>query len=135
MDKFLKLSKKQSEKSTNKIKVGAVLVKNGKVINKAHNTNKSHPFQKRLNTLRFQDDFFDCCSHTQHAEFKCLFPFYKKEKKLTSSTLFVYRENARGELGNCKPCPACSWLINHLGIKKLVYIDERQDIVFETVKK
>ena len=134
MEKFLKLTKNQCKKSTNRIKVGAVLVKKGKVLNKAFNTNKSHPFQKRLNTLRFQDEFFDCCTHTQHAEFKCLFPFFKKDKKLKDCTLYVYRENRRGELGNCKPCRACSWLINYLEVKRTIYIDDRKDIVCESKK-
>ena len=129
MEKFLKLAKSQSKKSNKKIKVGAILVRKGRVLRKSHNTDKSHPLQKKLNTLRFDDEFFDCCSHTQHAEFKCLIPFYKKKIDISDCSLYIYRENSRGEIGNCKPCSACSWLIQNLNIKRVIYIDERKEII------
>jgi len=135
MERFIKIAKSQSRKSIKKIKIGAILVRKGKVIKKAHNTEKSHPLQKKLNLLRFNDEFFDGCSHTQHAEFKCLIYFYKKNIKLNDCTLYVYRENDRGELGNCKPCPACSWLINELCVKRVIYVDEQKDIVCDVKKK
>jgi deoxycytidylate deaminase len=129
MEKFLKLAKSQSKKSDKKIKVGAILVRKGRVLKKSHNTDKSHPLQKKLNALRFNDEFFDCCSHSQHAEFKCLIHFHKKKIDISDCSLYVYRENSRGELGNCKPCPACSWLIQNLNIKRIIYIDERKEVI------
>jgi deoxycytidylate deaminase len=129
MERFLKIARRQCQKSTKKIKIGAVLVRKGRVLNKAHNNDKSHPLQKKLNNLRFSDEYFECCSHTQHAEFRCLVPFFNKGIDLSDCSLFVYRENSKGQLGNCKPCPACSWMIEQLNIKRVIYIDERKDIV------
>lgn len=133
MEKYLKIAKSQSRKSERQIRIGCVLVSKNKVLSKAHNTSKSHPLQKRLNQLRFDDEYFDSCDHTQHAEFKCLIKYYNEGKDLSKSTLFVYRENRKGEIGNCKPCNACSWLIGQLRIKRVVYIDELKKIKIDKI--
>jgi len=80
---------------------GAVIVRKGKIIAKAHNT-----------VLKTNDP-------TAHAEINAIRKASKKLKRFDLSDCEIY--------SNCEPCPMCLAAINWARIKKLYYGCTRQD--------
>ena len=112
----LKLAQTMSFLSTHPdFRLGAVLVKNGKIISKAFNCGKkSHPYIHR------NGEFYN---QTIHAELACILKVKNKER-LQGATIIVYRERRDGHMANAKPCPMCEKLIRSYGIKKIIYSTE-----------
>ena len=102
--KYIELVIKEAEKAYKKgeVPVGAIIVKNGKVISKAHNT-----IEKELNPIK-------------HAEIKAIEKATKKLKnwRLNDCEMYVTLE----------PCKMCSGAIFLSRIKKTYYILSRKDI-------
>jgi tRNA(Arg) A34 adenosine deaminase TadA len=93
-------------------KLGAVIVKGGKIISKSFNqSNKSHTYVKR-NGEHYNQNL--------HAELSCIFKVKNKEL-LRGAIIFVYRERKNGDLANSRPCPMCYELIQYYGIKRIIY--------------
>lgn len=97
MNKFLDEALKEAKKAYKKLEVpvGAVIVRNGKIVAKAHNLRET----KKLSTA--------------HAEILCIERACKKLKswRLEDCTLYVTLE----------PCAMCSGAIMQSRIKKVVY--------------
>ena len=71
--KYFNIAKEVSKTSNVKsAHIGAVLVISNDNIFVAANNNKSHPLQKKLNKLRFEDNPSEVCKNTLHAEMACL---------------------------------------------------------------
>ena len=103
---FLRRAKKESEKSAfPRFKVGAVLVRKGKVIGRGHNRNK-------YNKL-WGSGFSSTC----HAESSAISDALRTNKDVVGATIYVYRRG--GNLA--KPCDCCMSHLISLKIKKVVF--------------
>ena len=117
--RFVELGKKVAEASDfGDYRHGAVLVKGGSVINTSSNKNSyarwGNRFRKR-----------DCGHATHHAELGCILGVDRSVTK--GSTVYVVRIGRRGDLKLSKPCDMCREALQHVGVKKVVYtIDEQQ---------
>jgi|SRR5687768_3970180 len=98
-----------------RIKIGAVLVKKGDVISIGYNRKKTHPTQKKYNKFRnmngHQNDFI-------HAEIDAII---KSKSNLNGAFIYISRQTCNGELGMCRPCPACMEAIRESGISRVYY--------------
>ena len=103
-NEYIKLAIKEAEKAYKKgeVPVGAIIVKNGKIISKAHNT-----IEKEQNPIK-------------HAEIKAIEKATKKLKnwRLNDCEMYVTLE----------PCEMCRGAIFLSRIKKTYYILSRKDI-------
>jgi hypothetical protein len=120
---FYDVAKSVSKTSTHeRVSIGAILVLGKEIISVACNENKSHPEQYRLNKFRFNDENSDRCKNGIHAELKCILSC--KEDDLSRAKLYVYREDRKGHIANCRPCPACMEKIKETGIRDIYYTTE-----------
>jgi deoxycytidylate deaminase len=123
--KYFIVAKGVSQTSTfNRVKIGAVIVSKHQkeIVSVGVNTKKSHPLQKRLNTLRFDVTKIDMCHNYLHAEMRAILKANPHDLK--DASLYIYRENCNHELANCRPCPACMAMIKKVKIKKIYYTTE-----------
>lgn len=116
--KYLELAKKLAETSTKYPRVGCLIVKKKRVVSMGVNTCKSHPLQKRLNHLRFEDKWFDTCKHERHAEFNAVLA---ANESLEGSSIYIARLNKDGLEMPSMPCKACLELIRKHNIKKIIF--------------
>lgn len=49
--------------------------------------------------------------------------------KLQGCSMLIVRVSKTGVFGNCRPCPMCSKIINHVDIKTVYYTNEQGEIV------
>lgn len=120
MNKFIELAISIAELSTKYPQVGCVITKKKKIISIGHNLTKSHPLQKRLTPLRFNDEFLDSCKCEQHAEFSAINKV-KNKKMLEGCAIYIARIDKEGNTKLAHPCPACYSLIIKYKIKKIIY--------------
>lgn len=104
-DPIWRLAVREASKSTMSYKLGAVLVRRGKVLAVGRNVNKTHP------------DFGSGHFKTMHAEGNCLYNAKKRGIDPSGCTLIVYRKNNNLS----KPCSCCMVMIKKFGIEKVVY--------------
>ena len=91
-------------KSTHRIKIGAVLVHKGQVLNVGHNkVGKSHPKYP----------------WSLHAELDACLGIHRAD--LRGASLYLFRTNSLGLHGICKPCDVCQSVLKELGIKEVCY--------------
>jgi deoxycytidylate deaminase len=121
----IKKARKESRKSDHtKHKLGASIVKNGKIISSGFNHHrKTNPQIKAIG---------GCELKTVHAEMDSIFKLKNKEL-LKGSTVAVYREKKDGSLGCARPCPICMNFLRFYGVKKIIYTTET-GIVVEYLK-
>lgn len=93
-------------KSDLKFKVGACLIKRGRILAVGNNKRKTHPFYGSKAGYM-----------TLHAEGDLLYNCQKLGIDTKGATIIVYRKNGL----NAKPCPACEKLIKKAGIKEVHY--------------
>lgn len=114
--KYLAMALKESAESTYyRVRIGAVLVLNNKVIGKGANLSTSHPLQSFHNhrTGRVAP------SHHLHAEIHALVDCDRSD--IQGSEIYVGRFDRRGNLAMCKPCVACEDALRRAGIKRVIY--------------
>lgn len=90
-------------------KMGAIVVKQGKVIGVGVNQKRSDPFQKRFgkNSL---------CIYI-HAEISAIKNSLKNtDGNLNGSSIYIARIKKDGSTGLAKPCPGCRGALAHFGI-------------------
>lgn len=121
----IKKARKESKKSDHtKHKLGASIVKNGKIISSGFNHHKkTNPQIKAIG---------GCELKTVHAEMDSIFKLKNKEL-LKGSTIAVYREKKDGTLGCARPCQICMNFLRFYGVKKIIYTTET-GIVIEYLK-
>lgn len=100
-----------------RFKVGAVIVKKGKLISAGANSDKSHPVQKRYDSERGFKTHHSC-----HAEVRAI--LNSKVNVLTGCSIYVYRETKNGTLGKARPCAACIKMLRDYDIKRIFYTTE-----------
>jgi len=102
--RFFEIAKLAAIKSEHRIKIGAVLVKNGKPVAIGFNkVGKTHPKAEW-----FIHAELDCVLETKHTNWK-------------NTTLYVYRTNRLDQVLNCKPCHNCQEVLKLFGVKKVYY--------------
>lgn len=104
-----KAREKSLHSSHHKARIGAVLIRKGKIISKGFN---------KFRHAR-QLSKFGAWEGSLHAEVDCL----KKVMftNINNATLFVYREDKLGHIANSKPCEYCKDFMKFLKIKKVIY--------------
>lgn len=104
MDYFFNEALKQAEKSSYKVKLGAVVVYRNKIVGKGYNIT--------LSTGQVPDG-------GDHAEISAIKNTTAKFRK--NSTLIVGRRNKLGELALAKPCYMCEVILRKVGVKHVWY--------------
>lgn len=108
--RFFRLARVASYKSSSKVRIGAVLTLNRKVISVGHNKmDKSHP---RMASFRHWKKI--------HAEFDTTIGV---KNDLRGSIIYVYRDQLDGKIGMCKPCPDCQVILRELGVVGAYFTD------------
>lgn len=98
-------------------RIGAVVFKGKKIYGSGHNAIRtssiSNKHKKWFNSL-----------HAEQAALNKL-----DWNSLTGASILVMRISKSGVIGNAKPCPVCSKIIEYVGIKHVFYTDETGNIV------
>lgn len=109
--------------------VGCCVVYKGVVISVGCNSEKTHTIQMYYN--KYRDFNPNYATNKLHAEVHALAPIRNKHIDWSMTSIYVYRELKNGKPAISKPCPACTKLIEDLGISNVCYIDEKGDFVKE----
>lgn len=127
--RFFEIAKQislMSSFSIKNVKIGCIIVSKKKhIISSGYNKEKSHTRQYVLNT-RNQLNHKKSNSFI-HAEIDAITSisesyFYAKHYLLYAE-VYLYREDANGNLACSRPCPSCMAELKKLGIKKIHYTD------------
>ena len=119
--RYMSVAKEMSKLSTfHRQHVGCIAVYRKCIISTGVNSNKTHPLQKKLNNIRFPEDY---SPHTLHAEISTLLPISNLDIDWSKVSLFIYRGRKRCSTpyGLARPCPSCMAYIKSLGIKDVYY--------------
>lgn len=121
MNRFLFLARNVSFHSNHRVRVGAVIVKNGKPISVGFNKLKTHTIYTKVNHKRAK------YIQSLHAEMSALL---SARTDVSGATIYVYRERRDGSRGNAKPCPVCQLLLAEAGVKKIYFsTDDGMDVL------
>lgn len=116
MQRYLSSAAKAAKKSIYRYRLGAVVIKNRKIISSGYNKTKSHP-------LLFKDyDFYSI-----HAECDAIL------RASGGDTLVVVRIRKDGSLATSKPCYKCKEFIRDSGIKRIIYVDQHGEPIEERI--
>jgi len=110
---FLNIARYFAEKSEEKKKHGAVVVKSGRVVGAGFNKFKNHPDVIPTDLIKIH-----CSRHAEEVAIR------EAGSNAKGAILYVARVNKRGIDRNSKPCRECSKLIEKSGIKKVIYTVE-----------
>jgi deoxycytidylate deaminase len=98
---------------------GAVLVRGGSILstafNKSNHINWANKFRNK-----------DCGHATHHAEVGTILGMARE--KTMGATLYVARIGKSGELKMSKPCEMCQQVLAHVGVKKVYYSIDNDNI-------
>lgn len=102
---------------TDLAKMGAVIVKNRRVIGSGQNSRKSHPLQRLFSKSDLKIAL--------HAEISAIVDALRNhdENELRGSTIFVARVLKNGSRAIAKPCPVCERAIKAYGIEAAYWTD------------
>lgn len=113
---MIHLASKASKNSTYKHKLGAVLVKSGRILatgynRVGHRSRFAVPIEKEASV---------------HAEIAVISKLMKPKHvhKLQGSKLYISRVRKNGKLGLAKPCSECLSVIKSVGIREIIYTTE-----------
>lgn len=110
---FLNMARYLAEKSEEKKKHGAIVVKSGRVVGSGYNKFKNHPDVIPEALIKFH-----CSRHAEEVAIK------EAGDNAKGAILYVARVNRQGIDRNSKPCNICASLIKRSGIKKVIYTME-----------
>lgn len=115
---ILKRCLEECEKSTYKVKVGAVIFSGKRIISSGHNEIRSSsiPNKHKLYT------------NSVHAEQAALLGTDWNRLKGYSILVVRYNQNTE-KLLNAKPCAMCAKILEYVGIKDIYYSNESGEIV------
>jgi deoxycytidylate deaminase len=104
---FFRLARKESNKSTHGVRVGAVIA-NSRPIARGFNKIKSHTKYANPNIHK---------KISIHAEVDCLIDASARR----GDTIYVYREDKYGWPAMARPCEDCLVRLKEYGIRKILY--------------
>lgn len=110
---YLNLARSLAEKSGEKKKHGAVVIKSGRVVGYGFNKFKNHTDYIPEDLIKIH-----CSRHAEEVAIKIA------GQNAKGATLYVARVNNQGIDRNSKPCKICAKLIKESGIKKVIYTVE-----------
>ena len=118
---IVNIAKQESEKSTGRYKVGAVIFRGKNILVKGHNINKTHPkwgsgFNSKL-----------------HAETNLLYLACRNGIDVSASSIYIYRQNEFGE-AIAKPCLHCYNKLKAYGIEEIYYSGSEEEEKENTYK-
>ena len=117
----LELARRVASNGTyGKLKHGAVLVKGGNVVNVAFNKSTFTSFGNRVRNN------YTCGHATVHAEIGAILGVPRS--KTAGATIYVVRINRNGQYRMSKPCPMCEDVLKFVGVKKVVYTTDGNNI-------
>lgn len=114
--------------ATHKFKIGAVIIKSGRIISTGFNRTNSYSAYLNYNRISKWTD-------SVHAEQSAILHALKSFdglKHLVGATLYVTRISSKNQIRLAKPCKYCMELIRSVGISKVIYTTSEQTI--ETIK-
>ena len=118
--RFIELSKRIAENSeAPDYRHGAILVKGSSVLNVSTNKNSHARLGKRFRKR-------DCGHATHHAELGCILGLDRSATR--GADLYVVRIGKGGELRLSKPCEMCEALLRHVGVKRVFYSINEQNV-------
>ena len=100
--------------------VGCIAVYKGKIIATGHNSEKTHPMQKKYNKYRKPATNLNMPPKV-HAEVKCISKIRSMDIDFKKVKVFVYRVRYDQPYGMARPCPACMQALKDLGIRDVYY--------------
>jgi deoxycytidylate deaminase len=109
MQNFIGIARQEAKKSSYTFRLGAVVLRKGKIVGKGYNKVKTHP---RL--------FKEYGYFSIHAECDALL---KAASNGNGDTIIVVRIIKNGKYSCSKPCEKCLAFIKEYGIKKIIYSD------------
>lgn len=118
-----RVAAKEAVKSQHKQhKLGAVIVKGGRILSTGFNSLRPSSLLK---------------THTLHAEAAAILKLLKERRlhDLAGSEIYVTRFTRGGAVACSKPCSACMDLIKAVGIKRIHYIDSTNQRTASTVAR
>ena len=110
---FLNMAMYFAEKSAERRKHGAVVVKGGRVVGTGFNKFKNHPTIIQTELIKSH------CS--RHAEQVAI---HQAGRNAKGAIIYVARVSKKGEDRNSRPCNLCYSLIKKVGIKQVIYTME-----------
>lgn len=101
----------------------AILFKNSNLISIGRNKKTLPSFLKEIDLILGANKLFYTKNGVGfiHAEVDAILKAGLNQKKSRGSTCFVYGESRAGNLLNSKPCRRCMIILNHFGIKRIIY--------------
>jgi deoxycytidylate deaminase len=108
---MIRIASKQAKKSTHRYRLGAVIVKGGRVLSTGYNE------------IRYSKELQKGSIHAEEAAILKLLKA-KRLSDLAGSDLYVSRICASGRLGLSRPCSKCMGLIQSVGISKVFYSND-----------
>lgn len=108
---YLSVARYFATKSTARKTHGCVVVKGGRVLGTGWNKNRNSPSIVSPEHIKT-----DCSFHAEEVAIRDA-----GEDNIRGAVIYVARVNKYGNDRNSKPCPRCSFLINRVGIKRVVY--------------
>lgn len=109
----------EANKSTYKVKVGAIVFKGKKILGRGHNglrsSNINNKYKDYINSL--------------HAEQSALLNL--DWNNLKGYSILVLRVSDTGKLCSSRPCLMCSKLLKHVGIQNIYYSTSSGEIIKE----
>lgn len=116
---IIKVAIEECNKSEIWPRIGAVVFKGKKIYGSGHNeirsSSISNKHKKWFNSL-----------HAEQAALNKL-----DWDSLKGCSILVMRISKSGVIGNAKPCPICSKIIDYVGIKHVYFSNEKGEISFE----
>lgn len=109
MNRYLKIAKKESEKSEQYHRLGCVITQKGKVLGKGFNKAKTH------------STYGSGFASYLHAEGAAVISALGRVHSLKGCTAYIYRRNSL----KSKPCKDCMELLTRMGIKRIIYTIEQ----------
>jgi deoxycytidylate deaminase len=115
-----RIASKEAAKSQHKHRLGAVIVKGGRILSTGFNSLRPSRVIKSL---------------TLHAEAAAILKLLKEGRlaSLAGSEIYVTRFTAGGAVGLAKPCMDCNALIRSVGIRKVHYTDSMGGTLTESI--
>lgn len=115
----IKRAIQEAEKSTYKVKIGAVIFKGSRIISSGHNKISSSTIKNKYRVWK----------NSVHAEQDALNNSKVSWKDLKGCSILIIKvSKALGLLSNAHPCSMCGDLINHVGLKNIYYSTSNGEI-------
>lgn len=109
-----------------------IIIKGGKIISVDHSCNLGKSTNYICRKSGIINEYF-----TRHSEIQSLSRIRKtvmKERKINSIKIINFAINANGELKNSKCCLACAKTLRNLGIKNIIYTNEKGNFIKDDIE-